>query len=169
MDLKTYIQQQLGNARRLVDTVVTGTTDDQFNWLPPGTLNPISAILVHVVAGEDFFIQGILLGQRRLWEAQGWGPKIGLELPPSPGHGWDECRCTRLTPAPMLDYSKAVRAATEAYLANLTEAELNRQVNFAGRTVPVSDMLMTLVVHQASHAGEMAAIKGMQGVQGMPF
>jgi hypothetical protein len=30
-------------------------------------------------------------------------------------------------------------------------------------------VFMTMVVHIASHAGEMAAIKGMQGLKGLPF
>jgi len=28
---------------------------------------------------------------------------------------------------------------------------------------------MTLVVHSAGHAGEIAAVKGMQGIKGLPF
>jgi hypothetical protein len=169
MDVRTYVQQQLANAHRQVDEVMKDITEDQFNWLPPGLLNPISAIYIHVVAGEDFFIQAILQGKTRCWESQGWGAKIGIQLPPQPGHNWDECRCTRLAVAPVLEYQKCIRSSSDAYLAGLTPEELDRRVDFVGRIVPVADILNTLVDHIASHTGEMAALKGMQGVKGLPF
>ncbi len=169
MDVKSYVQQQIKNMRSLVDDVVKGLTEDQFNWLPPGTLNPISAVLIHIVGGEDFFIQNVLQGKPRVWDTQAWGAQVGIRIPPSPGHDWDECRCTRLALAPVLGYAQAVQAATDAYLAGLTAEELDRQVNFAGRMVPASQMLVLLVVHAAGHAGEIAALKGMQGAQGLPF
>ena len=169
MDAKTYVEKQIANMRSLTDDVVKDTTEDQFNWLPPGKLNPISAVLIHILGGEDFFIQNILQSKPRVWETGAWGAQIGIQIPPSPGHDWDECRCTRLALAPVLGYAQAVRAATDAYLAGLTAEELDRQVNFVGRTVPASQMLALLVVHAAGHAGEIAALKGMQGVQGLPF
>ena len=169
MDAKTYVEKQIANMRSLTDDVVKGTTEDQFNWLPPGKLNPMSAVLIHIVGGEDFFIQAILQGKPRVWETGAWAKQIGIQIPPSPGHDWDECRCTRLALAPVLGYVQAVRAATDAYLAGLTAEELDRQVNFVGRMVPASQMLALLVVHAAGHAGEIAALKGMQGVQGLPF
>jgi hypothetical protein len=169
MDAKTYIQQQTASMRSLVSDVTKDTTEDQFNWLPPGTLNPISAVLIHIVGGEDFFVQNILQGKPRVWETQAWGSQIGIQIPPSPGHDWDACRCTRLALAPVLGYAQAVQAATEAYLAGLTAEELDRPVNFVGRMVPVAQMLALLVAHAAGHAGEIAALKGMQGAKGLPF
>jgi DinB superfamily len=169
MDAKTYIQQQMANVRRHVDAVVKDTTDEQFNWLPPGTINPISAILVHVLAGEDYFIQTVLQGKPRCWEAEGWGRKIGIQAPPEPGRGWDEFKTIKISVAPVLAYEQSIRVATDIYLADFSVEELNRQVNFAGNVLPAAEVLMTLVVHIASHAGEIAAVKGMQGIKGLPF
>ncbi len=169
MDTQTYIQQQMANVRRHIDAVVKDTTDEQFNWLPPGTINPISAILVHVLAGEDYFIQAVLQGNPRCWEAEGWGRKIGILTPPEPGRGWDEFKTIKISVAPVLAYEQSIRLATDAYLADLTIEGLNRQVNFAGNVLPAAEVLMTLVVHIASHAGEIAAVKGMQGIKGLPF
>jgi len=71
--------------------------------------------------------------------------------------------------ASVLAYAQVVQAATRAYLAGLTPQGLDRQVDFAGRKLPVAEVLMMSVVHTACHAGEMAAIKSMQGVKGLPF
>ncbi len=169
MDVKTYIKQQTANAWRQVEAVMKDTTEEQFNWLPSGTINPISAILIHLLAGEDFFIQTILQGKPRGWETQGWGAKIGIQTPPGPSGGWEEFKTVRIQAAPMLAYGQAIHAATDAYLDALTPEELDRQVTFAGRVVPAAEVLMILVVHIASHAGEMAAVKGMQGIKGLPF
>jgi hypothetical protein len=169
MDVKTYIQQQIANAHHQIDAVMKDITEEQFNWLPPGTINPISAILVHVLGGEDFFVQAVIQGKPRCWDVQGWSKKIGIETPPGPGHGWEEFKSMKLAIAPVMDYGQSLREATDAYLATLTEAELDRQVSFAGRMVPVAEMLMILVTHIASHAGEIAAVKGMQGIKGLPF
>jgi uncharacterized damage-inducible protein DinB len=169
MGVETYIQQQMAHARRQIDAVVNNTTDEQFNWSPPGTINPISAILVHVLAGEDYFIQTILQGKPLHWEEQEWGQKIGVQTPPEPGHSWDEFKNSKILVAPVLAYEQAIRASTDIYLVDLTMEELERQVNFAGNIISVAEVLMILVVHISSHAGEIAAVKGMQGIKGLPF
>jgi hypothetical protein len=169
MDVKTYIQQQMANAHHQIDVGMENITEEQFNWLPPGTINPVSAILVHVLGGEDFFIQAVIQGKPRCWDVQGWREKIGIQAPPDPGHSWDEFKNLKLSVAPVLDYGQALRGATDTYLSNLTEEELDLQVDFAGKLRPVAEVLMILVVHIASHAGEIAAVKGMQGIKGLPF
>jgi hypothetical protein len=169
MDVKTYIQQQMANAHHQIDAVMKDITEEQFNWLPPGTINPVSAILVHVLGGEDFFVQAVIQGKSRFWEAQRWGEKIGIQAPPDPGHSWDEFKTIKLSVAPMLDYGQALREATDTYLSNLTAEELDRQVNFGGKLRSVAEVLIILVVHIASHAGEIAAVKGMQGIKGLSF
>jgi hypothetical protein len=62
-----------------------------------------------------------------------------------------------------------VRSATNDYLARLTDDELERQVSFFGRESSVADVVARFVAHTACHAGEIAAVKGMQGLQGQPF
>ncbi len=164
MDIKTYIQQQMNNVRRQIDLVVQDLTDEQFNWPPPGTISPISAILIHMLAGEDYFIQSVIQGKSPCWEVQDWGRKIGVSGPPAQGRSWGEFKTVKISVAPVLAYEQAIRVATDTYLANLTAEELDQRVNFAGNELPVAEVLMTLVVHSASHAGEIAAVKGMQGI-----
>ena len=169
MDAKSYIQQQMANVYHQVDVVVKDITEEQFNWPPPGTINPISATLIHMLAGEDYFIQTVLQGKSLCWEGQEWDRKIGIQTPPEPGGNWDEFKTIKILIAPVLAYQKVIRGATDTYLTELTADELDRQVNFAGNVLPTAEVLMTLVVHIAGHAGEIAAVKGMQGIKGLPF
>ena len=85
------------------------------------------------------------------------------------GQSWDESKHTPLWLAPLLGYRASVRAATDAYIANLTPTELDRQVELIGSQRPVADALAIMVVHIASHGGEIAALKGVQGLKGLPF
>jgi hypothetical protein len=169
MEVKEFVQRQIAAAHRLTDGVVQDTTDEQLNWMPPGTANPIATTLVHLIVSEDSFVQRVLQGKPLLWEAGGWGQQIGLSAPPGRQHGWDEIKSARLSLAPILGYQAAVRAAIDAYLAGLTPDELDREVEAIGAKRPVADVLALLVTHVAGHAGDIAAIKGVQGVKGLPF
>jgi hypothetical protein len=54
--------------------------------------------------------------------------------------------------APVLAYTQAVRAATDAALVALTAYELDRQVRFARRLLPVGAALIMLVVQIALYS-----------------
>jgi uncharacterized damage-inducible protein DinB len=169
MDVKTYIQQQMANVHRQIDVVMKDISDEQFNWPPQGTISPISAILIHIATGEDYFIQSVIQGKLPCWQVEEWGGKIGVPAPPSQGGNWDAFKSAKIRVAPVLAYGQAIRDATNSYLHNLTEEDLERRVNFAGQDLSVAEVLMTLIVHSASHAGEIAAVKGMQGIKGLPY
>lgn len=170
MEAKEYIQQQIAGARRLFDAAMQNTTDAQFNWTPPAdTVNPISVTALHVLGSEDAFIQQMLQEKPRLWESEGWGAKIGVAHTPGMGQGWDEVRNATIAVDAVLAYQAALRAATDAYLANLTAAELDRAVNIMGNQRPAATVLILLAHHACSHAGEIATVKGMQGIKGLPF
>ena len=170
MEIREYVLQQIAGARRLFDAAMQDTTDDQLNWTPPAdTVNPISVTALHVLGSEDVFIQQILLGQPRLWESEGWANKIGVAEPPGRGGGWAEVRNATISVEAVLAYQAALRAATDAYLAALTAEELDRPVNVMGGQRPVATVLTLLAHHACSHAGEIATVKGMQGIKGLPF
>ena len=170
METIAYIQQQIAGARRLFDAALQNTTNEQLNWRPPvDTVNPISVTALHVLGSEDVFIQQILLGQPRLWESEGWANKIGVAEPPGRGGGWDEVRSATISVEAVLAYQAALRTATDAYLATLTAQELERPVNVMGGERPLATVLILLAHHACSHAGEIATVKGMQGLKGLPF
>jgi DinB superfamily len=166
MDVKTYIQGQLSNVHHQIEDVMKDTTVEQFNWSPPGTINPMNAILIHALSGEDFFVQTIIQGKPRYWEVQEWARKIGIQSPPRPGGSWDEFRSMRILVDPVMVYEQAVCAATDFYLDGLTTEELDRPVKFFDGLRPVAEILMITVGHLCFHAGEMSVIKEMQGIKG---
>lgn len=169
MQAQEFIQVQIAVARRYTDAAMQGLTDAQFNWEPPGTANPIRATFMHIVGGEDRFIHVFMQGMPRVWETGGWAECIGLRTPPGGDGGWNEARTTYVALAPVLEYQADVRAATDAFLATLTEAELRREVDFPGGARPMVDVWAILMAHLLLHTGEVAAVKGIQGLNGLPF
>ena len=171
MDAMTYIRDQVDTAHYELDTALKNLTPDQFNWSPPGTISPISAVLVHTLAGEDLFIQRIIQRKPYIWITGDWAKRIGV--PSAPGNldpgGWEAYRTIRVPIEPVLAYKQEIFAATDAFLANLTAEGLDRQVDFFGRTRLAGEILMITVTHLCCHAGEIAALKGMQGARGLPY
>jgi DinB superfamily len=167
MDIFEYIKRQMAGVRRMVDMTMKDMTPELFNWATPGTANTISATFIHFMSVEDNFIQAVIQGKPRVWDSGGWSEKTGVQKTPSIGENWDEFKHRQVAIQPLLDYKTAVWAATDAYLATLTEEELDRKVKFAGGERTVADMLLMSMSQSLSHNGEIAALKGVQGAKGL--
>ena len=55
MNAAQFVRGQVAEAQDLCDAAMFGVTDELFNWLPPGTLNPIKSTLLHAVGGEKTY------------------------------------------------------------------------------------------------------------------
>jgi hypothetical protein len=169
MDTIEFIRDSIHGAYHQADDVMKDTTSALFNWVPSGTANPISAILVHFLTSEDFFVQTVLREVPQLWEEGSWSEKTGVIKIPGYGGNWDEFKHKTVAMEPVLSYQKAVRAATASYMKTLTTAELERKVKFAGGDQPTTTILGLLARHIIFHSGEIAALKGIQGSKGLPY
>ena len=162
MDTIEFIRQLVAAARRQTDESMKDMTVEQFNWTPPGTANPISAIFVHFLNSEDAFVQTFMQGKPKLWDQGGWAEKTGVKVPPGYSGGWEEVKNMTLALEPMLAYQKVVRAATDSYLDELTPDGLDRVVKSARGDRSVATMFIHLVNHALVHSGEIGALKGIQ-------
>ncbi len=168
MEPKEFIQLQFAAQRKQCDGVLNGITDEQFNWTTPGSGNSISATFLHMLASEDRTIQVTLQGKSRLWETEGWAEKIGVQETPGVANQWEPAKGKNLIQSSLSGFEQSVRAATEAYLAQLTPQELDRKITVNGRERLVADVISGTVLHNSLHAGEIAAIKGTMGIKGLP-
>ena len=162
MDTIEFIRQLVAAARRQTDESMKDMTVEQFNWTPPGTANPISAIFVHFLNSEDAFVQTFMQGKPKLWDEGGWAEKTGVKVPPGYSGGWEEVKNMTLALEPMLAYQQVVRAATDSYLDELTPDGLDRVVKSARGDRSVATMFIHLVNHTSIHSGEIGALKGIQ-------
>lgn len=169
MDAAAFVRKQFATVCRVEDGITADLTDEALNWTPPGTANSIAATLIHLISAEDGFVQKILQGKEDVWTTGQWEDKIGLKVRPGKGQAWEEVNKGRFSVSTILAYGEAVRSATYGYLETLTPDDLDRQINFYGNQWTVADVLALLVEHTAHHAGEVAALKGVQGAKGMPI
>jgi hypothetical protein len=167
MNTIELIKHDMAGMRRMVNMTMENMTAELFNWAPPGTANTISATFVHFINTEDNFVHKVIQGKPSVWENGGWSQKTGVQKLPSIGEDWSYFKHQQIVIQPLLEYMAAVWADTDAYLENLQEAELDRKVKFAGGERSVADMLLMAASQSLSHNGEIAALKGIQGVKGL--
>ena len=139
---------------------------------------PAGAVYGHVVTSMDAVVNAILKGGAPLF-AGGWEGRTGLsELPPQPDPAkpgmadWTAWSWAVSVDLPKLQkYSRAVQAAIDAYLATLSDDDLNRAIDMSWigiGWVTVGFMLNNAVLgHAFSHGGEISCLKGMRGKKGL--
>lgn len=140
-----------------VSAEVLKKTDDA--W----TLNSIGAIYAHTVLSEDTMVNG-MRGAATIVSQDGWAEKLGVK-DASPGQ-----KEMTIDLALFREYAKAVAESTDDYLANASEEEVSKEVESPmGKQAHLTFLANIGVTHVAGHWGEIAALKGVQGLKGLPF
>ena len=114
----------------------------------------------------------MLQGKAPIYKAQDWASRTGVQMPDPGGFNPDWARAVRMKLPAFREYAKAVYAASDAYVAGLSDADLDRKVQtgFVGEQTIGFVITNILGWHAAQHTGEIAALKGrMQGLKGLPF
>jgi len=172
MNAQAAVRQQLGMWHGVMDGVVADCTPEQVNKNIDGaTITSIASVYAHTVFAEDFIVQMMVQGKPPIYEAQGWAKKLNVApsgAPPSMNPDWG--KAVKMDVPSFQQYAKDVYAASDAYLANASDAELERKVQtpIGEQTVgwAIANLLGT---HAPQHASEIAALKGVQGLKGLPF
>jgi hypothetical protein len=167
MDVKTTLQQQMQALHGILETAIrdcpAGTLAKK---LPGATINSIGAIYAHTILGEDGILNGLVRGGTPVYYAGGWAPKVGLDMPKG---GMEPDWAVTLDLDLFRQYAAAVYQATDEYLATVSDAELDRIVEpgFAP-PMPVRSLVTNILAwHVATHQGEISALKGVQGFNGL--
>jgi hypothetical protein len=166
---------QLKSAHTALEQTMEGVTDDIAHFIPPGTANPIAGTYAHLVFSEDFFVHGFLKKTQPLMETAFKDKTGASEIQPT---DWKVAypkwlKEVRLDVKQFREYAKAVFAESEAYVASLTDADLEKDVDmssFGMETRKVHDFIANLISgHVYPIMGEISVLKGIQGLKGYPF
>ena len=145
---------------------------EQAQWQPGGRALPAGAHYGHAVVTEDRIIQGMLRGATPL-AAGDWAERTGLSDVPPPGSDWGEwARQVQVDLPRLRAYAQAVYAATDAWLATLSMADLQREMDFSALGVgrqPMSFLVNVTLLNAVAHCGEISCLKGLQGEKGYPM
>lgn len=172
MNVQESVRAQLGFWHGTLDSIMGDCNDEVVSkTLPGANIESIGAIYAHIVFGEDYLVHGMLQGKPTLYESDGWQAKLGVKSPGVPPAITDEWAKQVKIDDGFKDYAKAVFAATDSYLANASDAEMDRemQTQFFGKQKAGWLASTILGTHAPGHAGEIAALKGVQGLKGLPF
>jgi DinB family protein len=162
-----------------LDGTMADVTSEQAHYAPPGRANPIGATFAHLVCSEDLIVNGMLRQQAPL-SASSHAGRTGLSEPmPMPGSpDWGEAygawaRRVRVDLATLKSYAEAVYGSTDAYLASLSDSDLDRELDLTAvgfGQQKLAWMLNLLVLnHIGTETGEISTLKGIQGAKGYPF
>jgi uncharacterized damage-inducible protein DinB len=168
----TLLRAQYKDAHETLEGTMQGVTPEQTHWLPTGTANPLGATYVHVLTSEDGVFNGMLQGGAPLLAAA-WAGKMGLSEMPPTDESWDAwAHRVQVDLVALSKYGQAVYAATDEYLAGLSDQDLDRPVDLASWGMgeqTLGWLLSLMMVHIGWHTGEIACLKGLQGAKGYPF
>ncbi|HEY8172385.1 MAG TPA: DinB family protein [Dehalococcoidia bacterium] len=159
-----YAKKQLAQAFSLVNQCTDGMTDEQFNFKPGGTANPPAKTLVHLAASMEFFVVHMIKGEQMSWPAL--AEQHGLPANSMQIWGYDG----PIPQAPVKEFVQKTQQVVLDYVATLNDADLDREIEtqFFGKQT-IAFLLQLGAMHAVGHAGDIAAVKGMQGLKGLPF
>jgi uncharacterized damage-inducible protein DinB len=167
MELLEYLRTSVKAVNDMVDNAMHDLTDEVVNFVPGGTANTIAQLLAHMVTGQDLLINDKIGGGRSLHET-GWSEKTGIpfERPLI----WQR-DAWKLDIAGFDAYRKEVARSAEWTFVSMKPEDLDREVSWVrGPDRPLASMTQAIFVHHGlGHCGEISAIKGMQGLKGLPI
>ncbi len=169
MEARALLRQQLTWIHQLLDGTVADCSPETAGHQGEGwTINPIAAIYAHIGLTQDSIVHGLIQGQPPLLKSAGWGERLGItDGDPRQSPDWAAGNYD----LPLLrDYVAVVQAATDTFLADAEDALLEKTLTTPmGEQTALQMLSQVGVVHVASHWGEIAALRGVQGQKGLPF
>jgi hypothetical protein len=156
---------------------------ESFNWLQ-GTMQEVTDEVAHKVLGErvatiaghaahavsglDFLILATVAGRAPLMMSSFQG-KSGISEPPPQGQDWLAWgQCVKLDLPAFHAYATAVFQAVDEYLASLHDDDLPVEIETAFGKQTKGWWFNIMELNTYSHTGEIACLKGLQGLKGYP-
>jgi hypothetical protein len=170
MNAQEAMRQQLGFWHGVAGQVLGDCGETLNNSVPGAKIGSIASIYAHMAFAEDGIINGMILGKPLLYVDQGWEAKTGIQHPDGPRQSEDWASTVKMDLSTFKDYATAVFAQTDAFFAGLSDADMDRKIQGPIGETTVGWMTVNILsTHFPQHLGEIAALKGVQGLKGLPF
>jgi len=166
-----FIRSSLKQMHNTYDDAIADLTPDQMRWRANDNGHPISFILWHYVRTEDNIIQFVLQRKPTVWLEESWDQKFNLHrTAQGTGMSLADAQGLRLEPKEDFQtYMKAVWNATDAYLASADDDFLQQKTTVKPLgEMPILNAIGNMcLTHGFTHIGEIAHLRGLQGLKGM--
>ncbi len=168
MDERELLRSQYAFAQDNLEAAIDRCSPELLTRTIEGSLtNPIGATYAHTVMTQDLVLVRGVMGREPVYLASGVGERVGFELPESPVISQDYTTSLSFELGPLREYAAAVRAAVDGYLESAPDEDLQAEMPFGPTPRTKLWVFGTLGVwHVATHQGEIAALMGLEGVQG---
>lgn len=132
----------------------------------------IGAQYIHIVNGIDVLVFSKFAGKTPLADGE-WRDKKGFS--PAMTDGTDQlewAKQVKFELDQLKKYCDTVHQAVDEYLAGLDDQTITEEVDFSDwgmGTQPKSFLLTMTLLNTMAHVGEIANMKGLEGLQGYPW
>ena len=171
MAVTDFIHGSLKQMHNMYDDAIRDLTHEQMSWRANDRGHPISFILWHYVRTEDNIIQFVLQRKPTVWMEGGWDKKFGLHATAQgTGMSLADAQGLRLEPREEFEtYMRAVWDATDAFLASADDEFLQQKTTVKPLgEMPIQNAIGNMcLTHGFTHLGEIAHLRGLQGLKGM--
>ncbi len=172
MTLIEFINAELKRLHATLDAATADLTPAQWHTVPADSdrANHIAFELWHFYRTEDNIVRFILQGRRpTVWMEGGWAERLGLP-PVMQGTGMSVAEAQALRIADLdgfREYVRAVRASTDAYLAQPDASTFDQPVTVKplGEMPAVRALGQVVVTHGFTHLGEIELIRTLLGLK----
>jgi uncharacterized damage-inducible protein DinB len=142
-----------------------GLSAEQLNARAGPDANSIAWLAWHLVRVQDDHIAEVA-GGPQVWQEGDWARRFGLDLGTTEtGYGWSAEQVAGLRPESadaLVDYYDAVADRTDAFLATLTDADLDRVVDERwDPPVTLGVRLVSVADDDLEHVGQAAYVRGV--------
>jgi uncharacterized damage-inducible protein DinB len=158
MNTIEHLRFSLGASFDILRQVVADLTQEQADWRPPGTANTIGSVFSHILTYVDYYV--------RTYFIQGKPQPVTVES--RPAELWMQDVQADLSE--LHQFASEVESTVQEWLSSLTPADLERREETTAGEINVGQAVELFIIwHIDAHCGEIAALKGCQGLKGYPW
>ncbi len=165
MDWRNLVIDGFGRIFETLDPALQGLSRDDLDRQPKPGSNPLGWTVWHLARGQDSQIAD-LANSEQLWLKDGWHKKFNRpDDAEDTGYGDSAAEVADFnspTAAVLLEYCRAVVAASQRYLKLIDDKNLARVLDEDYQPRPtVGVRIVSIMADSLGHAGEAACIRGL--------
>lgn len=168
MKTNEMIRDSIQFAVGLLASMTKDMSSDELHWNPPGTAHSVAATYAHAALSSDWQIHSLFEGSTPRYETD-WAGKTGVNNP-SMMQTLEWAQTIQVDMPQFQEYAETIFSEVLDYCDNLSDQDMARPIDMSIIGVGEKTLAWCLSTVVAGHlnqlAGEIAAVKGMQGLTG---
>jgi hypothetical protein len=164
MTLSELLIEEFSRIQGGVRATLKNATVETLTFRADADANTIAWLIWHLSRVQDDHLAD-LAGTVQIYTSQGWAQRFDLPFEPGAtgyGHRSADVAAVRADAELLRGYYDAVHTTTVAYLATLTEADLNRVIDESWTpAVTVGVRLSSVLSDDLEHVGQAAFVRGL--------